>query len=112
MKDIWTLEAKQQVHRLRRSGFYPAEIALMIIPKRTKGSIDRLLSLEKKRGIIHDKLKPRHLKYDKKVIEGWREMKRRNPMLTYPQMSEVLNGVHPVVICRSLAKEAQGLLRY
>lgn len=110
MKPVWTIEAKEKTHRLRRLGMYPEDISPMV--NRTAGAIRRFLSLEKKRGIIHDKLKPRHLKYDKKVIEGWRAIKISNPMMTYPEMSVILNGVHPVVICRSLAKESQGLLRY
>lgn len=110
MKEIWTIEIKQRVHRLRRTGMYPEDIAPVV--NKTASAISRFLSLEKKRGIIHDKLKPRHLKYDRKVIEGWRQIKRSNPMMTYPEMSKLLNGIHPVVICRSLAKESQGLLRY
>lgn len=110
MKLKWTIEAIQQVHRLRRAGKYPEEIALLT--NRTKGAINRILSLEKKHGIIHDKLKPRHLKYDMKIISEWRQIKRSNPSLTYRQMSQMLNGIHPVIICQRLALEAQGMLRY
>lgn len=103
----WTIEKKQQVHRLRRQGNYPEEIAQLT--GRTKGAINRLLSLEKKRGIIHDKLKPKNLKHDKGIIAQWRELRKLG--LTYAEMQEIL-GVSKVTICVRLAREAQGLLRY
>lgn len=103
----WTIELKQRVHRLRREGKYPDEIALLI--GSTESAVNRILSLEKQRGIKHDKLKPRHLKYDKETVAKWREMRKGG--MTYPQMSAILN-VHPVAICIRLGRESQGLLRF
>lgn len=107
MKLAWTIERKQQVHRLRRAGKHTAEIAELT--GRTKGAIDRLLSIEKKRGISHDKIKPKHLKYDCQTIRKWRELRKTG--MTYPAMAALLQ-VNAVTICIRLGREAQGLLRW
>lgn len=86
---------------------YPEEIAPIV--NRTPGAINRFLSLEKKRGIIHERLKPRHTKYDKQTVGQWRELRKQG--LTYPKMSELLH-VHPVKICIMLGKEATNQLVY
>ncbi len=110
MKLIWTIERRERAHRLRRMGMYPEEIAPIM--NTTTNAINRFLSLEKKRGIIHHKLKPRNLRWDKEVVSEWRSLKRELPDITYDQMAVVFKGPHRITICKKLGMEALGRLEF
>lgn len=102
----WIPEKVAEVHRMRRHGFTPAEIAQAV--GRTKASIDILLSLEKKRGIVHEPLRHGLLKWDKAIVEEWRKLAKE---LTYREIAKKY-GISHVLISQKFAMDLHGELRF
>lgn len=102
----YTPDDISHIRRLRQR-YMPAVIAE--ITGRTKGAIDRILSIEKSKGAEFPKLKHGNLKHDKAKAETIRNMVRTG--MKYKQIQEVIH-VHPGVISRTLAAEARGELKW
>lgn len=102
----WTPERVAEVHYLRRTGHKPAEIAEMV--GRTVDAIHRLLSIEKKRGIVHEPLRHGNLKWDKAIVDEWRELARS---LNQGEIAERY-GVHRELIAQKFAADVHGELRW
>ena len=93
-----------RIRRLRQK-YKPCEIAKMV--GRTEGAIDRLLSLEKKKGAEYPKLKHGSLKYDKDKAAAWRDKVRAG--MRYDDLEP---GIDRATIWRVLASEARGELEW
>ncbi len=106
MHSRWTPERTAEVHYLRRNGHKPAEIAEIV--GRTETAIHRLLSLEKKRGIVHEPLRHGNLKWDKAVVDEWRALARS---LHQCEIAEKY-GVHPAFVSQKFAADVHGELRF
>lgn len=105
-RDHYTPEELSRIRRLRQKYSY-TEIAQ--ITGRTPGAINKVLSLFRKEGAEFPKLKHGNQKYDCKKAQEWREMIRNH--MNYRKIQEI-TGVHPGVICRVLAEEARGELKW
>lgn len=99
----------EELSRIRslRQRYMPAEIALIV--GRTKGAIDRILSIEKSKGADFPKLRHGNLKHDKSEAIELRNLVRKG--MKYKEI-QVIKGIHPGVISRTLAMEARGELMW
>ena len=102
----YTTSEIAMIKRLRMTHM-PAEIAEIV--NRTKGAIDRILSVEKRDGESYPKLKHGNRKYGLKHAQRWREMVKTGKK--YRMISEIEN-VYPVAISRVLCAEIRGELSW
>lgn len=100
-------DQKAELHKLRKMGLSPEEIAPII--GRTPNAIRRILSLEKKNGIVHEKLRHKSLKYDKERVGKWRSMWQQG--MTQRSIAK-LENVNKVIISNKLKQELYGELVY
>lgn len=91
----WTPNEIALLNRLRRS-FKPAIIAKMI--GRTETAVNRMLSIQKKNGVIHPKLEHGNTKYTTLTVDNWRE--RVGAGAKYREL-----GVHPVTVSRKFKEQ-------
>lgn len=107
MKHLSWSEQKAELHRLRREGKTPEEIAVIL--NRSESAIHRILSLEKKNGIVHQRLRHKALKYDKECVGKWRAMWKEG--MTQRKIAEIEN-VNKVIVSIKLRQELYGELVY
>lgn len=101
----WTLKEKLLARKLRQNGKTPLEIANIL--ERTEGAIHRILSLEKKDGIVYPKLRHGRLKYDKERVASWRALWSSG--ISQKSIAKAEN-INPVIISVKLKQELYGEL--
>lgn len=98
----WTVEDERRAIRMRRACVNPIMIAATL--GRPVLGVRIKLS---RTGVEFPPLRRRPLKYDKKVVDRWREMQRAGS--SRKQISEA-EGVHTVIISRKFAQDIRGEL--
>jgi len=104
IKKPYSVSELSLIKRLRYT-HKPAEIAIIV--GRTESAINRIISIEKKKGYCVPKLRHGNLKWDKEKVSHWRGLLQKG--FNYSTIS-ITEHVHPVVISRKLAQEIHGEL--